>query len=257
MLLTIDIGNTNILAGIFKGDEIITHWRIYTNLNKTDSEYTIDFDNMFRLKGIKINSIKEAIISSVVPPLTSVYKNFLEKEFKIKTIVLDSDLEIGVKILYENPKEVGSDRIANAVGAIALYGKPIIVVDFGTATTFDVVSKEGDYLGGLISSGIEISADALFRRTAKLPRISIQKPKNVVAKTTVESIQAGLYYGYVGQVDYIIEKIWEELDYKTKVVATGGLANMISEDSKYISTVNSFLTLYGLYFIYKKIKAVK
>lgn len=254
MLLAIDIGNTTIMAGIFKGDKIITYWRLFTNLNKTDSEYAIDFDNMFRLRKIKVSSLKEAIISSVVPPLTSVYKNFLEKDFKIKTIILDSNLNIGMKILYENPKEVGSDRIANAVGAIELYGKPIIIVDFGTATTFDVVSKEGDYLGGLISSGIEISADALFRRTAKLPRISIQKPKNVIAKTTVESIQSGLYHGYVGQVDHIIEKIWKELGYKTKVVATGGLANMISEDSKYISKVDSFLTLYGLYLIYKKFK---
>jgi len=254
MLLAIDIGNTTIMAGIFKGDKIKTYWRLFTNLNKTDSEYAIDFDNMFRLRKIKVSSLKEAIISSVVPPLTSVYKNFLEKDFNIKTIILDSNLNIGINILYENPKEVGSDRIANAIGAIELYGKPIIIVDFGTATTFDVVSKEGDYLGGLISSGIEISADALFRRTAKLPRISIQKPKNVIAKTTVESIQSGLYHGYVGQVDHIIEKIWKELRYKTKVVATGGLANMISEDSKYIRKVDSFLTLYGLYFIYKKIK---
>ncbi len=254
MLLAIDIGNTNIMIGVFKGEKIVTYWRLFTNLNKTDSEYTVDFDNLFRLKKIKTESIKEAIVSSVVPPLTSVFKNFLENDFSIKTTILDSDLDCGVKILYENPKEVGSDRIANAVGAIHLYERPIIVVDFGTSTNFDVVSKEGDYLGGLISSGIEISADALFKRTAKLPRISFQKPKSVIGKTTVGSIQAGLYYGYVGQVDHIIEKIWEELGYKTKVIATGGLAKIISNDSKYIDEVNDFITLYGLYYIYSNIR---
>ncbi|NLV87952.1 MAG: type III pantothenate kinase [Tissierellia bacterium] len=257
MLLVIDVGNTNIVLGVYEEDKLLYDWRIATDKDRTSDEYGLLFEQIFKYNGLSTKDVKNIIISSVVPPLMHTLPAMSIKYFNIKPIVVGPGVKTGMNIKYDNPREVGADRIVNAVAAYEKYGGPLIIVDFGTAITFCAVSKEGEYLGGAITPGIKISSEALFLRTAKLPKVEIAKPKNVIAKNTINSIQSGLVYGYIGMVDYIIEKMIEELkegDEEIKVVATGGFSNLIAAESKYIKKIDKLLTLEGLRIIFNRNK---
>ena len=207
MLLALDIGNTNIAVGVFEGKNIIQHWKIRSDREKTSDEYEIILQNLLSLAHLGVENIDSVIISSVVPPLTPVFENLSKNLLKLKPFVVGPGLKTGMSILYENPQEVGADRVVASVAAFEKYGGPAIIVDFGTATTFDAISQKGDYLGGAIAPGIQIAAEALYLKTAKLPRIEIKKPKNAVGRTTVSSMQSGLYFGYIGLISNIIKII--------------------------------------------------
>ncbi len=257
LLLVIDVGNTNIVLGVYKEDKLLYDWRITTDKDRTSDEYGLLFEQIFKYNGLSTKDVKHIIMSSVVPPLMHTLPAMSIKYFNIKPIVVGPGVKTGMNIKYDNPREVGADRIVNAVAAYEKYGGPLIIVDFGTAITFCAVSKEGEYLGGAITPGIKISSEALFLRTAKLPKVEIAKPKNVIAKNTINSIQSGLVYGYIGMVDYIIEKMIEELkeeDEDIKVVATGGFSNLIAAESKYIKKIDKLLTLEGLRIIFDRNK---
>jgi len=257
LLLVIDVGNTNIVLGVYEEDKLLYDWRIATDKDRTSDEYGLLFEQIFKYNGLSTKDVKNIIISSVVPPLMHTLPAMSIKYFNIKPIVVGPGVKTGMNIKYDNPREVGADRIVNAVAAYEKYGGPLIIVDFGTAITFCAVSKEGEYLGGAITPGIKISSEALFLRTAKLPKVEIAKPKNVIAKNTINSIQSGLVYGYIGMVDYIIEKMIEELkegDEEIKVVATGGFSNLIAAESKYIKKIDKLLTLEGLRIIFNRNK---
>lgn len=257
MLLVIDVGNTNIVLGVYKDDKLLYDWRIATDKDKTSDEYGLLFEQIFKYNGLSTKDVKNVIISSVVPPLMHTLPAMSIKYFKIRPIVVGPGVKTGMNIKYDNPREVGADRVVNAVAAYEKYGGPLIIVDFGTAITFCAVSKKGEYLGGAITPGIKISSEALFLRTAKLPKVEIAKPKSIIAKNTINSIQAGLVYGYIGMVDYIIEKMIEELKEEgedIKVVATGGFSNLIAAESKYIQKIDKLLTLEGLRIIFNRNK---
>lgn len=257
MLLVIDIGNTNIVLGIYKDEELIYDWRISTDKEKTTDEYGLMLLQILNNTNLKIEDISDIIISSVVPTVMDILPEVCIKYFKIDPIVIGPGVKTGMNILYDNPKEVGADRIVNGVAAYKKYGGPLIVVDLGTAITFDVINEKGDYLGGVITPGIKISADALFMRASKLPKVEITKPEKVIGKNTVNSIQSGLVHGYVGLIDYIIEKIAEELELEMNeitIVATGGFSKVISSESKYIQKMDQMLTLEGLRIIYERNK---
>ncbi|NLY86569.1 MAG: type III pantothenate kinase [Tissierellia bacterium] len=257
MLLVIDVGNTNIVLGVYKDDKLLYDWRIATDKDKTSDEYGLLFEQIFKYNGLSTKDVKNVIISSVVPPLMHTLPAMSIKYFKIRPIVVGPGVKTGMNIKYDNPREVGADRIVNAVAAYEKYGGPLIIVDFGTAITFCAVSKKGEYLGGAITPGIKISSEALFLRTAKLPKVEIAKPKSIIAKNTINSIQAGLVYGYIGMVDYIIEKMIEEMKEEgedIKVVATGGFSNLIAAESKYIQKIDKLLTLEGLRIIFNRNK---
>lgn len=257
MLLVIDVGNTNIVLGVYKDDKLLYDWRIATDKDKTSDEYGLLFEQIFKYNGLSTKDVKNVIISSVVPPLMHTLPAMSIKYFKIRPIVVGPGVKTGMNIKYDNPREVGADRIVNAVAAYEKYGGPLIIVDFGTAITFCAVSKKGEYLGGAITPGIKISSEALFLRTAKLPKVEIAKPKSIIAKNTINSIQAGLVYGYIGMVDYIIEKMIEELKEEgedIKVVATGGFSNLIAAESKYIQKIDKLLTLEGIRIIFNRNK---
>lgn len=255
MILAIDVGNTNIVLGAFKEDELVTHWRMTTNVHQTSDELGIFIYNLLRHNNIEVEEIEHVVVASVVPDIMRSLEYGIKKYLKTAPLIIGPGIKTGINIRTDNPKELGADRIVNAVAALYLYGSPVIVIDFGTATTFDVINEEGSYIGGVIAPGVNISAEALWQRAAKLPKIEIQKPNKIIGKNTVDSMQAGLFYGYVGQVDYIVKKIKRELNCtNVKVVATGGLARLIAGESKMIEEVNDFISLQGLKIIYEKNK---
>ncbi len=255
MLLAIDIGNTTIDIGLFKEKRLVQHWKIRTEREKTSDEYGITLLNLFAHSRVEVKKIKSVLVSSVVPPLTPAFEDLSQSLFRIKPLIVGPGLKTGMAILYENPLEVGADRIVAAVAAYEKHGGPCIVVDFGTATTFDAISSRGEYLGGAIAPGVQISAEALYLKTAKLPRIEIRKPKKAIGRTTVSSMQSGLYFGYIGLVSNIIEEMRKELGGEAAVVSTGGFGAQISHEIKSIDIYEPFLVLEGLRIIYERIKA--
>jgi len=250
MLLVFDIGNTNIVLGLYDGDTLAQHWRISTDREKTGDDYGILMYSLFSYNGMSLEAVTDVIVSSVVPPLTVPITRMIQRYFGLEALVVGVGIKTGINIRYENPREVGADRIVNAVAAHALYPGALIVIDFGTATTFDAISGDGDYLGGAIAPGIGISAEALFQRAAKLPRVELIKPPTVIARNTVASMQAGIVCGYVGLVDELSSRMKEELSSDATVIATGGLANLIARESRQIRAVEPFLTLEGLRIIH-------
>src|SRR5450631_93803 len=262
MLLVLDVGNTNTVLGVFKltrdeqgagnSGKLIAHWRVSTTKTQTVDEYGVLFRNLFAMNGLEVSAVQGTVISSVVPPLDTTLREVCERYFQIKPLFIEPGVRTGMPVHYDNPAEVGADRIVNGVAAFEKFGGPCIIVDFGTATTFDAVSAKGEYLGGVITPGIGISADALFERTARLPRVEIRKPARVIGSNTVGSLQSGLYYGYLGLVDGILELLLAELGQDTNVIATGGLGPMIGTGSKYMKHVDDFLTLEGLRIIWER-----
>ena len=255
MLLAFDIGNTTIAVGVFKGKKLIKGWRIKTDKEKTGDEYGIILLSLFQREGIKSDRFEAAIISSVVPPLTPVFQDLGLDLFGLEPFVVGPGLKTGMPILYESPLEVGADRVVAALAAYEKYGGPCIVVDFGTATTFDAISAKGEYLGGAIAPGIQISAEALYLKTAKLPRIEIRKPKRAIGRTTVSSMQSGLYFGYIGLVSNIIAQIRKELGKEARVISTGGFGGQLTAEVQAIEAYEPHLVLDGLRILYERNKA--
>jgi type III pantothenate kinase len=264
MLLVLDVGNTNTVLGVYEMSvlgfagkpgtppRLLAHWRVATVMTHTVDEYGVLFRNLFDIGNVEHAAVRGIIISSVVPPLDSTLREVCERYFHLKPLFVEPGIKTGMPVLYENPQEVGADRIVNGVAAFEKYGGPCVVVDLGTATTFDAVSRKGEYMGGVISPGIGISARALFEHTARLPFVDIRKPAKIIGTNTVGSIQAGLFFGYLGLVDGILERLIAEMGADTKVVATGGLASLIGDHSKYIKHVDDLLTLDGLRIIWER-----
>ncbi|MGD9677819.1 MAG: type III pantothenate kinase [Vulcanibacillus sp.] len=252
MILVIDVGNTNITLGVYKANQLREYWRISTDRNKTADEYGMLFKLLFEDSNIFYSDIEGIIISSVVPPLVSTLEKMSKKYMKHNPLIVEPGIKTGLKINLENPKEVGADRIVNAIAAIEIYGAPLIIVDFGTATSFDYIDEYGTYQGGAIAPGISISTEALFERAAKLPRVDLVKPESVIGKNTVNAMQSGIIFGFAGQVDAIVERMVALSIKKPNVIATGGLAELIASESKAISITNPFLTLEGLKMIYDR-----
>jgi type III pantothenate kinase len=250
MLLVIDIGNTNITLGLYDGEIPGPRWRLATGHEKPPDEYGLALRNLFRNKGIPERAVRSAAIASVVPPLTGTFVEACRKYLECEPLVVDSMCKTGVNILYDDPSQVGADRIVDAAAALKLYGGPACVVDFGTATTFDAISTEGDYLGGAIAPGIGIAADALFQRAAKLPKVDFERPPAAIGRHMVHSLQSGLLFGYVGLVEGMVERFRAELGPEMKVIATGGLAEIIARETKVISIIAPWLTLEGLKIIH-------
>jgi type III pantothenate kinase len=250
MLLTVDIGNSNIVLGVFQKKRLMGEWRISSQPHKTVDEYAIIMEDLFLLKKILPGEINGVILSSVVPPLTPIFKEIAIKYFLSKPMVVTHQLNLGLTFQYENPGEIGADRIVNAVAGYQIYGGPLIIVDFGTATTFCSISKKGGYRGGVIAPGLNISAEALFQRAAKLPRIELIRPEKVIGKDTITSMRSGIIYGYAGLVEKVIERIKAETAEKPRVIATGGLAGLIAPETSSIDKIHPHLTLEGLKIIY-------
>src|SRR5690348_13617209 len=264
MVLVLDVGNTNTVLGVYalnqagfaksqgSDSRLLAHWRVATVRTRTVDEYGVLFRNLFAIGKVEVEEVRGIIISSVVPPLDSTLREVCERYFHLKPLFVEPGIKTGMPIHYDNPQEVGADRIVNGVAAFEKYGGPCIVVDFGTATTFDAVSRKGEYLGGIIAPGIGISAQALFEHTARLPLVDIRRPAKLIGTNTVGSIQSGMFFGYLGLVDGILERMVSELGRDTKVVATGGLAPLIGKHSKYIKEVDDLLTLDGLRIIWER-----
>jgi len=251
MLLAIDIGNTNITFGIFEGDKLRATWRIYTRINEMADEYAIILLNLLHHEGLEVSDIKEVALSCVVPPLRATFVELSRRYFNTSPLVVEPGIKTGIRIRMDNPREVGSDRIVNATAANNLYNKPVIVVAMGTATAFDTVSREGEYIGGAVAPGIAIAAEALFTRTAALPRVELIRPKHAIGTNTVAAIQSGLIFGYAGLIEGVVARIQDELGEKATVVATGGYAQIIANETTVIDKVNPDLTLIGLKLIYQ------
>ncbi len=252
LIFVFDVGNTNIVLGVYDQEELKHHWRIETNRSKTEDEFGMIIRNLFNHANLSFSDIDGIIISSVVPPIMFSLERMCQKYFHIKPLVVGPGIKTGLNIKYENPREVGADRIVNAVAAIHEYGSPLIIVDFGTATTYCYIDEHKQYMGGAIAPGINISTEALYTRAAKLPRIEIARPDGVVGKNTVAAMQAGILYGYVGQVEGIVKRMKDQSKAKPTVIATGGLSNLIAQESNIIDIVDPFLTLKGLQIIYKR-----
>ena len=255
MLLVFDVGNTNMVLGLYKGKELIKYWRITTDKYKTSDEYGILISNLFQYENIDMNCVEDVIISSVVPDVMHSLENFCIKYCGVEPLIVGPGIKTGLNIKYDNPKQVGADRIVNAVAAIEKYGYPLIIVDFGTATTFCAISDKGEYLGGSICPGIKISSEALFHEASKLPRVELAKPGMTICKNTVSAMQAGIIYGYAGMVERLINMIKKELGSDdVKVIATGGLSTLIDSETDSIDYIDKDLTLEGLKLIYEKNK---
>ena len=252
MLLVFDIGNSNIVLGTYEGKKLLRHWRISTDRQKTGDEYGMLINNLFRFQGIRMSDVTAIIISSVVPPLVVPLAKMCERYFRLRPLIVGPGIKTGIKLKYENPREIGADRIVNSVGAYEQFGGPLIVVDIGTATTFDIVAENGDYLGGVIAPGIGISSEALFQRAAQLPRVALVTPRTIICRNTVNAMQAGVIFGFVGQIDEIVRRIKAEMKQDMRVIATGGMAKMICRESKTIDKVDNFLTLTGLRVLYER-----
>jgi type III pantothenate kinase len=256
MLLALDIGNTNIVVGVFTGDELLHSWRLSTQRQRTADEMGMWVLQLFQHGQLKPSDVDGVVVASVVPTLTRPTAEMSRRYFQREPLVVDATTDTGMPVLYHAPNEVGADRIVNGVAAYERYGRaearPLIVVDFGTATTFDAITEHGEYLGGVICPGVNISADALFQRAARLPRVDVRRPETVIGRTTVGSMQSGLYYGYVGLVEGIVARMRGELGSRTACVATGGLAEMIAPDATSIDTVDRDLTLHGLRMIWAR-----
>ena len=252
MILVFDVGNTNIVLGVYDDRTMVHHWRVSTDKSRTVDEYAVIIKNLFDFCGMRFEQITAVVISSVVPPVMPLLEDVARKYFGVEALVIGPGVKTGMPIIYDNPREVGADRIVNAIAAFAKYGGPLVIVDFGTATTFCAISAHGEYLGGAIAPGIGISTEALFQRASKLPRIEIVKPKSVIAKNTVAGMQSGIFYGFCGQVDGIVNRMKEELGPATKVIATGGLAELICEEAHSVQIIDPFLTLDGLIIIYER-----
>lgn len=252
MLLVIDVGNTNMVLGVYKDTELLDHWRISTDRQRTTDEYGVLIRELFYLNDLRADDINAIIISSVVPPVVPTLERMCQRYFGLSPLLIGPGVKTGMDIRYDNPREVGADRIVNAVAAYEKYGGPVIIVDFGTATTFCAVDAKGVYLGGSICPGIGISTEALVQRTAKLPRIELKRTDSVICRNTIESMQAGVFYGFVGQVEGIVSRMRRELDLSARVVATGGLAVVIAPATKTIDVVEPMLTLEGLRIIYER-----
>jgi type III pantothenate kinase len=252
-LLAIDVGNTNISFGLFDhARKLIADWRLETRTGRTTDEYAVLLDGLFRRAGRELGAVKAVAISSVVPPIITPLERLCREELELDPLIVGPGTKTGVPILYENPREVGADRIVNAVAALARWPQGAIVVDFGTATTFDVVTARGEYAGGVIAPGLTVAADALYHATAKLPRVEIARPASAVGRNTVASMQAGLVFGYAGLVDAIVQRIRSEIDFSPRVVGTGGLAPLIAREARTIDECDDMLTLQGLALIYDR-----
>ena len=255
MLLAIDIGNTDITVGVFEGEELRATWHVATGIHRMADEYAALLLNLLHHQNLKIADIKEITLCSVVPPLISTFEELFQRYFHLSPLVVGAGVKTGVRIRMDNPREVGADRIVNAAAAHHLYGGPVIITDLGTATTFDTVSKEGDYLGGVIAPGIDTAAEALFMRAAMLPRVELARPERIIGTNTTSAMQSGLIFGYVGLVEGIVARIQRELKEKAKVVATGGYAELIAKETDAIDIVNPDITLIGLRLIHQMNKA--
>ena len=252
MLLAIDIGNTNVVCGVYDQGSLKGHWRLATDWSKTADEYGYLFVGLLQTAGIRAEQITGAILSSVVPPLTAAFEQMVETYFRQLPLMVSADMDTGLTLAYPNPREIGSDRIVNAAAAYARYRCALIIVDFGTATTFCTVNQSGEYIGGAIAPGLSIAADALFSRTAKLPKVDLARPKTVIGKDTVSSIQSGLIFGYAGLVDELVTRIQVELGQASRVIATGGLASLVATESRTIQEVRPLLTLEGLDLLHRR-----
>jgi type III pantothenate kinase len=252
MILVIDVGNTNIVLGVFDGDELVTNWRIGTDRRRTADDLGVLVKNLFYFRGLQIQDVDALVMSSVVPPLTPAVSEMCRRYFGKDPLVVGPGVKTGMPIRYENPREVGADRIVNAISVATRYGVPAVIIDFGTATTFCAVSRSGEYLGGAIAPGIGVSTEALFERAAKLPRIELAKPRQVIGKNTVASMQAGIYYGFFGQLEGIVQRIKAEIGDDAVVVATGGYAELICSGTDCVDHIDPNITLWGLKIVYER-----